>query len=91
VSILFCIAGVEIGLRATGNFAPASFHKLKPNSEFKDVETDWNVVYKTNSLDSATRTSGGEGKGLANSCSWYSFTFGQGCERGRLPDVLNHD
>jgi lysophospholipase L1-like esterase len=91
LSILFCVAGVEIGLRATGNFAPASFHKLKPNSEFKDVETDWNVVYKTNSLGFRDEEHPVEKtKGLTRIVVLGdSFTFGQGCERAQIfPDVL---
>jgi lysophospholipase L1-like esterase len=82
---------VEIGLKATGNFDPASFHKLKPNSEFKDVETDWNVVYKTNSLGFRDEEHPLEKtKGITRIVVLGdSFTFGQGCERGQIfPDVL---
>src|SRR5262245_18585031 len=91
LTIVFAVAGLELGLRATGNFAPASFHKLKPNSEFKDVETDWNVVYKTNSLGFRDEEHPLEkGKGVTRIVVLGdSFTFGQGGERGQIfPDVL---
>ena len=91
LSIVFCAAGLEIGLRATGNFAPDTFHKLKPKSEFNDVATDWNVVYKTNSLGFRDEEHPLEkSKGLTRIVVLGdSFTFGQGCERGQIfPDLL---
>ena len=82
---------MEIGLRATNTFPPVSFHRLKPNSELQDVETDWNVVYKTNSLGFRDEEHPVEKtKGLTRIVVLGdSFTFGQGCERGQIfPDVL---
>jgi lysophospholipase L1-like esterase len=91
VSLLLSLLGVEVGLRAFGAYAPVTMHRLPPNSEFKDVQTDWNITYKTNSLGLRDEEHPlTKEKGVIRvAVIGDSFAFGQGCERGQIfPDVL---
>jgi lysophospholipase L1-like esterase len=91
VSLLLSLLAVEGGLRAFGAYAPVTMHRLPPNSEFKDVQTDWSITYKTNSLGFRDEEHPlAKEKGVIRVVViGDSFTFGQGCERGQIfPDIL---
>ena len=91
LSILLSLGAVEITLRLLDIYSPATFHRMPANSELRDTQTDWNVVYRTNSLgmrDEEHFFSKPQGTTRIVLIG-DSYTFGQGVQRGELfSDVL---
>lgn len=90
-SLVFALVMAEFGLRMVGAYSPASLHLSPPNAAMRDVETNWDITYYSNSQGlrdeeySAAKPAGT----IRVVVIGDSFTFGQGCQRGEIfPDVL---
>jgi len=82
---------VEGGLRTLGLFSPASFHLLPARTSSRDVQTGWDLTYRTNAVGwrDEDYTEAKPPGATRVAVIGDSFTFGQGCERGQIfPDRL---
>jgi lysophospholipase L1-like esterase len=78
-------------LRAVGVFAPVRYHVMPPHAELRDVQTSWDVTYRTNAMGLRWgEVSKEKPRGVVRvALVGDSFIFGQGCERGAIvPDIL---
>jgi lysophospholipase L1-like esterase len=90
-SLVFALVIAEFGLRLAGAYSPASLHLSPPNTDMRDVETDWDITYHSNSqgLRDDEYTAAKPDGTIRIVVIGDSFTFGQGCQRGEIfPDLL---
>lgn len=81
----------EAALRVAGLCSPASFHLQPPRARLRDVQTGWDLTYRTNSAGWRDEEyARAKPPGVTRIAAiGDSFTFGQGCERGAIfPDLL---
>jgi len=75
---------VEGAFRLFGRYAPQSLHLLSPDRELPDVQTEWDLVYRTNDLGlrgPLPRRPRPESVALRVAVIGDSFAFGQGVAR----------
>jgi hypothetical protein len=90
-SLVLALLIAEFGLRLFHLYSPASFHMSPPSAQMRDIETNWDITYSTNSQGlRSDEHSFAKSDGIIRIVTiGDSFTFGQGCQRGEIfPDLL---